>query len=133
MDFLADTTLLIDLWREQKKPGQAMNFARIHADRSVGIPWVVAGEFKSGGVLAGQDSDLFNEFLGRYIVIHSTPAIVDHYAALFTVARQKRLSIGPNDLWIAACAVAMDLPLATRNASDFESLPDIKLIDYMKV
>jgi len=130
MDFLADTTLLIDLWREQKKPGPATAFARHRAALSAGIPWVVAGEFISGSVLAGQATHTFESFIHQYIVVHSSPEIVRHYADLFAFVRQRRINIGPNDLWIAACALSLDLPLATRNVSDFDPLPGIKLIDY---
>jgi predicted nucleic acid-binding protein len=130
MDILADTTLLIDLWREQKKPGPAMRFAGQHASLTTGIPWIVAGEFISGSVLAGQAAQNLEKFLRQYIIVHPNMEIIEQYAVLFAFIRQRRIEIGPNDLWIAACAISMKMPLVTRNIADFESLPDIRLIDY---
>jgi tRNA(fMet)-specific endonuclease VapC len=36
--------------------------------------------------------------------------------------------IGPNDLWIAACAVRHSLTLATNNRSHFENIPGLEII-----
>ena len=45
MDFLADTSFLIDLWREAKNPGPATRFAQANAGKQVGICWIVEAEF----------------------------------------------------------------------------------------
>ena len=68
---LADTGFLIDLWREAGKPGTATRFACDHAACQVGICWVVAGEFMSGGLAANQDAVVIEAFLSRYPVIRS--------------------------------------------------------------
>lgn len=130
MDLLADTTFLIDLWREQRRPGMAMDFARRSKDLAVGLPWVVAGEFLSGGAAAGHDVDALALFLAPYAVVHSTDTIVSRYAHLYTAVRRDRLAVGPNDLWIAACALSLGLPLITRNTRDFGSLAGLTVLDY---
>jgi predicted nucleic acid-binding protein len=38
--------------------------------------------------------------------------------------------IGPNDLWIAACALANRLPVLTRNVSQFRRVDGLEVIDY---
>ena len=130
MDLLADTTFLIDLWREQRQEGLATGFARRHANLAVGLPWVVAGEFLSGGAAAGYDPEVLSAFLEPYPVVHSTDAIVRQYAQMYGAVRRDRLSVGPNDLWIAACAAALALPVVTRNVRDFVAIPGIKLLGY---
>ena len=130
MDLLADTTFLIDLWREQRAPGSATSFAKRSADLALGLPWVVVGEFLSGGVLAGQDGELLDAFVQRYSIIHSTDRIVNSYAQIFASVRKEGGAVGPNDLWIAACAEALDLPLVTRNAADFEVVSSIRVLSY---
>ncbi len=37
-------------------------------------------------------------------------------------------AIGPNDLWIAACAVRHSLRLATNNRAHFENIPGLDII-----
>ncbi len=130
MDLLADTTFLIDLWREQRVPGPATAFAKRSSGLSLGLPWVVIGEFLGGGVLAGHDENILCDFLHQYSVVYSNELMVRAYAKLFAMARQKRLAVGPNDLWIAACASVLDLPLITRNTADFRSVASIHIVAY---
>ncbi len=130
MDLLADTTFLIDLWRERRRPGAATAFARHHPDWTLGICWVVAGEFLSGAVEAGHDAGVIRAFLARYPVLHSSLAIAEHYALLHSALRTTGGLIGPNDLWIAATAVAHRLPLLTRNAKEYSRVPDLRIEAY---
>jgi tRNA(fMet)-specific endonuclease VapC len=40
----------------------------------------------------------------------------------------KGITVGTNDLWIAACAVRHAIPLVTNNRKDFEKIPGLKII-----
>ncbi|MDP6491573.1 MAG: type II toxin-antitoxin system VapC family toxin [Kiritimatiellia bacterium] len=130
MDFLADTGFLIDLWREARQPGPTTRYAQANAHKQVGICWVVEGEFLSGSVLASHDTTAVSNFLGHYPVVHSNSAIVRRYGELFADLRRRNQLIGPNDLWIAAAAVSLGLPLLTRNIDEFERVPELDTIDY---
>ena len=52
MDLIADTTFLDGLWRRQ---AWALDFATGNPGKTLGIPWVVRGEFWHGAVRAGHD------------------------------------------------------------------------------
>lgn len=130
MDFLADTGFLIDLWREAVRPAVASRFAQRNATKQVGICWVVAGEFLSGALSAGHDAQMIASFLARYPVIQSNGHIVREYAALFAELKQRNQLIGPNDLWIAACARALDIPLLTANVAEFGRVQGLKVVPY---
>jgi len=130
VDFLADTGFLIDLWREARQPGQATRFAAANAHRQVGICWIVEGEFLSGSVLADHDAGVVTAFLGRYPIVHSNADITRRYARVFAVLRKRNQLIGPNDLWTAAAALSLDLPLLTRNVNEFSRVPELAVIDY---
>jgi len=132
MDFLADTSFLIDLWREVGQPGPATRFAEANAHRQVGMCWVVEGEFLSGSVLADHDTGIVTAFLGRYPIVRSSSAIACQYARLFADLRRRNQLIGPNDLWIAAATLATGLPLLTRNVEQFERISGLELIDYTR-
>ena len=75
-----DTVFLIDLWREARSPGRAMQFAADHKEQKVGINWVVAGEFTVGAQAAGQDAELVRRFLGT-LSHHSTHP--SHHSAVW--------------------------------------------------
>lgn len=125
MDFLIDTTLLIDLWREQRNPGPATCFARDHAHHVAGMPWVVMGEFLRGSYAAGIGREKVQEFLDVYLLVWPTMDTIDRYARLFADMKSMGRVIGPNDLWIAAAALEHRIPVATRNSRDFEGVPDL--------
>ncbi|MDP6358396.1 MAG: type II toxin-antitoxin system VapC family toxin [Kiritimatiellia bacterium] len=130
MDFLADTGFLIDLWREARQSGPATRFAQANAHRQVGICWVVEGEFLSGTVLADHDTSIVSAFMGHYPIVHSNTAIVRRYSQLFAGLRRQNRLIGPNDLWIAAAALSLGLPLLTRNTREFERIQELEVMDY---
>lgn len=130
MDLLADTVFLIDLWREARAPGPATAYAKAHISLQVAIPWVAAGEFLSGALAAGQDSDLVTAFLARYPVLHSDAATVRSYAGIYADLRGRGVMIGPNDLWIAASALVNGLPLLTRNTTDFGYVEGLDVVNY---
>ena len=130
MELLADTTFLIDLWREVDAPGAAMSYARAHEAAQTAISWVVAGEFLAGAVAAGQEADRIRAFLSQYPILHSDAATVRSYGCIYVDLRGRNALIGPNDLWIAACALAHGLPVLTRNAAEFGRVDGLRVIDY---
>jgi tRNA(fMet)-specific endonuclease VapC len=130
LDFLADTVFLIDLWREAVRPAAASRFAQRNAAKQVGICWVVAGEFLSGALAASHDAQTIAAFLARYPVIQSNGHIVREYATLLAELKQRNQLIGPNDLWIAACARALDIPLLTANVDGFGRVHGLKVVPY---
>ena len=38
--------------------------------------------------------------------------------------------LGPNDLWIAAAALSLGLPLLSKNTCEFRRVPDLDVVDY---
>ena len=53
------------------------------------------------------------------------------YAEIRLALRQGK-NIGPNDLWIAAHAVALDAVLVTNNENEFSRVPGLKVENWMK-
>lgn len=133
MDFLTDTTFLIDIWREHGKPSAALRFVEQHEDAVVGLPWVVKGEFLRGASLAGHGEKAVSNFLDAFIVTWPTELTLTHYASIYTQLKKQNTMIGPNDLWIAACAMEKQLPLLTRNSKEFRRVVDIQVLDYRHV
>jgi predicted nucleic acid-binding protein len=132
MDYLTDTTFLIDLWRERGRPGSALRFVEAHERAVVGVPWVVKGEFLRGAFLAGHVKDSVHAFLDSFLVVWPTEETLRRYAALYGDLRRTNGLIGPNDLWLAACATERVLPLLTRNVSEFSRVGGLTVVDYSR-
>ncbi len=54
----------------------------------------------------------------------------ENAAAIYERLRQSRLRVGTKDLQIAAIALANDAVLLTRNLSDFQRVPGLKVEDW---
>jgi len=130
MDYLTDTTFLIDMWRERGKPCAALRFVEKNGQAVCGLPWIAKGEFLRGAWLAGHIHDSVEAFLNSFLVVLPTEATVRHYAELYLQLRKVNALIGPNDLWLAACALERKLPLLTRNAGEFARVKGLTVVDY---
>ncbi|WP_308737868.1 type II toxin-antitoxin system VapC family toxin [Rhizobium sp. TH2] len=54
-----------------------------------------------------------------------------HYGEIRLALRQGK-NIGPNDLWIAAHALALDAVLVTANEGEFSRVPGLKVENWLK-
>lgn len=127
MDGVADTTLLIGLWRSQP---WALRFVSENRDYVVGIPWTVQGEFLHGAVRAEHDLDRVEAFLHRGITLSPGRQTMMAYAHTAAALQEVGIyrEIGQNDIWIAASAIAHGKPLITRNRRHFDQMPGLELI-----
>ena len=126
MDLIAETSYLIGLWRGQS---WATSYAASNSSKSLGIPWIVLGEFWHGSVHAGHDSKMVSEFLAVGLPLIDPAPIIPVYAQICSKLQSDPVYklIGQNDLWIASVAVALNKPLLSRNRRHFKSIPDIRL------
>ena len=118
MELIADTSYLVGLWRGQT---WATNYAMANATKTLGLPWIVLGEFWHGAMAARHDAKDVQEFLSIGVQLVDPLPVVPHYARLCAElsGRQEYRSIGQNDLWIAAVAMAYAKPLVSRNRRHF--------------
>lgn len=126
MDLIADTTFLVGLWRRQP---WALNFASANSRRSLGLPWVVLGEFWHGASVAGHDPALVRGFLSIGLPLQDPEPVIPVYARICAGLQETKgyRRIGQNDLWIAATCIAFAKPLVTRNERHFRGIPDLRL------
>jgi len=126
MDLIADTSYLVGLWRDQ---AWATSFASAHAEKSIGLPWVVLGEFRHGAAAAKHDPVEVGEFLAIGVHLLDASLVVPIYARICSELSGKReyREIGQNDLWIAAVAVSFNKPLLTRNRRHFDLIEGLRL------
>ncbi len=127
MDFVADTTFLVGLWRRQ---AWALEYSREHANQSIGLPWVVLGEFWHGSIRAGHDPAIVDRFLQLGSPIEDVKPIIPVYAQFCANMQEARTysHVGQNDLWIGATAICLKLPVLSRNQRHFGSMPELQVI-----
>jgi len=123
MDAVADTTFLVGLWRRQP---WATGYAASHPSISLGIPWVVLGEFWHGALRAGHPAALVGEFLTLGQPLMNPDPVM--YARICAELQDRPVyrAIGQNDLWIASVALRESRPLLTRNLRHFGGIPDLR-------
>jgi predicted nucleic acid-binding protein len=128
MDLIADTTFLVGLWRRQV---WALDYATTNPGKTLGISWVVRGEFWHGAVRAGHDPAEVERFLSIGLPLDDAAAVAPVYARVAAALQEHHpdvyRGIGQNDLWIAAVAVQAGLPLLTRNRRHFGKIDGLSL------
>ena len=128
-DYLADATFLIDLWREREGGGPASLFAAAHTEAIVALPWISKAEFLRGAFVA-QQGHSGEIFLRNFQTVWPSEATLRLYAEIYGDLRGANKMIGPHDLWIAASARELGVPLLTRNGQEFRRVKGIEVVNY---
>jgi tRNA(fMet)-specific endonuclease VapC len=122
-----DTNILLHLLRGRADGQQLEQRYQIAArnPRAV-VPAVVRGEIKALAYKFGWDSAKHarvDEMIAKLPIVDITPMpIVDAYARIDCFSHQRGVSMGKNDLWIAAAAQVLEGVLLTTDR-DFDHLP----------
>lgn len=130
--FLLDTDTMSNLLREPRGPVARM-IAR-HGSGAVATNVIVAGELRFGGLKRGSQrlSAQIDAILRAIDVLALAPMVDVRYAELRLMLERAGTPIGPNDLLIAAHALAADLILVTGNLREFQRVPMLEAVSWMK-
>ena len=99
-----------------------------------GISIIVLGELEWGAWLSERVDRSFaavSDFVGAVEVAGLDADVARHYGRLRAHLRSIGRPIGPNDLWIAAHALSLDVPLVTHNLSEFRRVPDLSVETWL--
>ncbi|MCV3765910.1 type II toxin-antitoxin system VapC family toxin [Rhizobium sp. TRM95796] len=131
MRYLLDTNVISDAIRNPK--GIASEALERHAQEEIGTSIVVKGELLFGlrGNPGFRKKAALEALLGAIVVWPLDEATASHYAEIRHALRQGQ-NIGPNDLWIAAHALALDAVLVTDNEREFSRVPGLKLENWVR-
>ena len=99
-----------------------------------GVSIVVLGELEFGARRSDRSTQSFasiRDFAASVQVVEIGAEVARRYGRLRAHLRAIGQPIGPNDLWIAAHALARDVPLITHNLSEFRRVPDLSVETWM--
>lgn len=130
MELIADTTVLIDLWRFREKPERLTDLMQKAGAASLVVPWITQAEFSRGALYKGISLDEIATFYSSFLLLALDQKTMDCYCELW--GRMARHGKAPDypDLWIAACAYARNIAVLTRNPKHFIGIPDLEVIGY---
>jgi len=118
---LVDTDVLSYIaW---KRP-QARAFLPLVEGKLLAISFVTVGEMYFGASNRGWGTEKIAKLeaiLRRYTTIPGTYDVAQHYGE---VKRAFRDQVGENDMWIAATALAHELPIITNNLKHFKPMSE---------
>jgi len=100
-------------------------------DKVLCLSFVTIGELYLGAEKANWGDKKKNELeekIKNYVVLPYDKVVAEYYARTVVGVQRQQLSISFPDAWIAATALAFELPLVTHNGRHFINVPDLKVI-----
>lgn len=123
MDVIADTSFFIDLQRKRSWP---VEWISANPKARLVLTPVTYAE-----LLVGQpDESIVHPFIGDGPRLEIDFDVAREFGRLARLLRQKGQLIGPHDLWIASMGLVNDLPVLTRNLSEFSRVPRLRVDTY---
>lgn len=131
MELIADTTVLIDIWRFRRTPARLADLVKKSKGASLVVPWITEAEFSRGALYKGVGREALEAFYGGFLRLLLSRKTIDCYCELWGKMAKKGKAPDYPDLWIAASAVAMDAPVLTRNPDHFSGVPGLAVAGYV--
>ena len=129
--YLLDTNVLSDLIRHPA--GTVAEHIAAEGEKSVSTSVIVAAELRYGAAKSGSQrlSERIDLILSAIAVLPVETPADRHYAKIRQHLARRGTPIGPNDLLIAAHALALDLTVVTANEREFARVPGLRVENWL--
>jgi tRNA(fMet)-specific endonuclease VapC len=129
--YLLDTNILSDFLRNPD--GRAVQRTALAGEATICTSIIVACELRYGAVKKGSVrlSERVERLLESLEVLALDKESDRQYAEIRLHLDRKGRPIGPNDLLIAAHALALDLTLVTANIEEFSRVPGLRVENWL--
>jgi len=129
--YLLDTNIVSDLVRHPQ--GVISKRVAREGEENICTSIVVASELRFGAAKRGSErlSAQLDAVLSALEVLPLEEPADRCYALLRQHLEQQGTPVGPNDMLIAAHALALDLTVVTANIREFSRVPNLKVEDWM--
>jgi tRNA(fMet)-specific endonuclease VapC len=130
--YLLDTNVLSDLILHPN--GSVAKGISAVGEAAICTSVIVAAELRFGATKSGSRnlSERVDLILSALEVLPLEPPADRHYAAVRQNLVRQGTPIGPNDLLIAARALALDLAIVTANVGEFARVPGLKVENWLE-
>jgi len=129
--YLLDTNIISDLARRPQ--GKVATGIQRSGESNVCTSIVVASELRFGAAKSGSKrlARQIDRILAALEILPLGEPADRHYATVRRQLEKRGLPIGPNDLLIAAQALAEDCTLVTANEREFSRVPSLKVENWL--
>lgn len=129
--FLLDTNIISDLVRNPHGP--VFEQIKKVGEKTICTSIVVAAELRYGIRKKGSDrlSRQVEAVLSHIDILSLKPPADEYYSRLRCFLEKAGTPIGPNDMIIAAHAMALDLILISANIGEFSRIPNLKTDNWL--
>jgi len=129
---LLDTNILSDLIRNPQ--GTVAAHIKKAGENSVCTSIIVAAELRYGAAKSNSAelAERIDLILSAMEILAFEPPTDQHYAAIRHHLTRRGTPIGPNDLLIAAHALASNLTIVTANIEEFSRVPGLKVENWLQ-
>jgi tRNA(fMet)-specific endonuclease VapC len=130
--YLLDTNTIGDLVRNPA--GKAVRRLAATGDELVATSIIVSCEIEFGLELRGSPNlrQRTESILAKLVVLGFDSPVHVFYGALRAKLKRLGTPIGPNDLLIAAHALALDATLVTDNEKEFSRVPGLRIENWLR-
>lgn len=131
MTYLLDTNTCIRFLNPRRSA--VPNHLAAVSREAVAICQIVKAELYYGAYKSARRDEnlaLLAKFFSQFVSLPFDDAAAEAYGRLRAELARRGTPIGPNDLMIAAIALAHDLILITHNTSEFGRVPGLRLEDW---
>jgi len=122
---ILESGFLVDFERRAQQARRLL--ARYEGDTFYITP-TIAGEMAAGRSMRNRER--WRNFVGRYHILPIDEDAQWHYGVTYRYLQANGLLIGANDLFIAAVALANQMPVVTGNARHYGRVPGLEVIEY---
>lgn len=130
--YLLDTNIISDLIRNPQ--GRIFKKIQFVGEETICTSIIVAAELRYG-IRKKNSVRLTHQveaILSRIDILSLDTPSDELYSVLRVFLEKAGTPIGPNDMLIAAQALALDLTLITANTNEFSRIPDLKLDNWLE-
>lgn len=130
--YLLDTNILSDLVRNPQ--GLVAQKIAAVGERSVCTSIIVASELRYGAEKLGSQrlTTQLNAILSAIEILPLEEPSDQRYGELRASLERQGVTIGPNDMLIAAHALMLDCVVATANQREFSRVPSLKVENWLQ-